>query len=226
MASQAAGLGSQMSPRASRRSLPLDQLRPHWSIHGLQPLAVGSFGGNGCGLGGWARRDGRLQPGDVVWFPPGLKHWHDAAQLRQPHAGVGSPCRWCRMALKESVPWATPGQDRVERRLAAILAADVAGYSRLMGADGRARLGFSASIAAPFIPSWRATAGGSSTPPAFMRDRTFLRNLMDWQGQLWQGSAPASGRNPASGRGPRPGVRGRSGGPDRSPGRSWPRAPR
>ncbi|HEX9461553.1 MAG TPA: adenylate/guanylate cyclase domain-containing protein [Alphaproteobacteria bacterium] len=30
---------------------------------------------------------------------------------------------------------ATPGQDRVERRLAAILAADIAGYSRLMGAD-------------------------------------------------------------------------------------------
>jgi TolB-like protein len=30
---------------------------------------------------------------------------------------------------------ATPGQDRVERRLAAILAADVAGYSRLMGDD-------------------------------------------------------------------------------------------
>jgi adenylate cyclase len=27
------------------------------------------------------------------------------------------------------------GQDRIERRLAAILAADVAGYSRLMGAD-------------------------------------------------------------------------------------------
>src|SRR3989441_3953399 len=30
---------------------------------------------------------------------------------------------------------ATPGQDRVERRLTAILAADVAGYSRLMGAN-------------------------------------------------------------------------------------------
>src|SRR3984893_8189751 len=30
---------------------------------------------------------------------------------------------------------ATPGQDRIERRLAAILAADVAGYSQLMGAD-------------------------------------------------------------------------------------------
>jgi TolB-like protein len=37
---------------------------------------------------------------------------------------------------------ATPGQDRIERRLAAILAADVAGYSRLMGADetGTARV--------------------------------------------------------------------------------------
>ena len=28
-----------------------------------------------------------------------------------------------------------PGRERVERRLAAVLAADVAGYSRLMGAD-------------------------------------------------------------------------------------------
>ncbi len=30
---------------------------------------------------------------------------------------------------------AIPGQSRVERRLVAILAADVAGYSRLMGID-------------------------------------------------------------------------------------------
>ncbi len=29
----------------------------------------------------------------------------------------------------------TPGERRTERRLAAILAADAAGYSRLMGAD-------------------------------------------------------------------------------------------
>jgi adenylate cyclase len=37
---------------------------------------------------------------------------------------------------------ATPGQDRIERRLTAILAADVAGYSRLMGTDeaGTARV--------------------------------------------------------------------------------------
>ncbi len=38
------------------------------------------------------------------------------------------------MAPKGSA-MATPGQDRVERRLAAILAADVAGYSRLTGLD-------------------------------------------------------------------------------------------
>jgi hypothetical protein len=30
---------------------------------------------------------------------------------------------------------ATPGQDRVERRLAAVLATDVAGYSRLTGGE-------------------------------------------------------------------------------------------
>jgi TolB-like protein len=35
---------------------------------------------------------------------------------------------------------ATPGQGRVERRLAAILAADVVGYSRLMGSDEEATL--------------------------------------------------------------------------------------
>src|SRR6266536_1375961 len=40
----------------------------------------------------------------------------------------------CRMAPK-GIAMATPGQDRVERRLAAILAADVAGYSRLTGLD-------------------------------------------------------------------------------------------
>ena len=32
---------------------------------------------------------------------------------------------------------ATPGQGRIERRLAAVLAADVAAYSPLMGADQR-----------------------------------------------------------------------------------------
>src|SRR6266567_1253489 len=40
----------------------------------------------------------------------------------------------CRMALEGS-PMTTPGDHRTERWLTAILAADVAGYSRLVGAD-------------------------------------------------------------------------------------------
>jgi class 3 adenylate cyclase len=35
----------------------------------------------------------------------------------------------------KGIAMATPEQGRLERRLAAILAADVAGYARLMGAD-------------------------------------------------------------------------------------------
>ena len=33
---------------------------------------------------GWAQREGgpveEIRPGDVVWFPPGEKHWHGATQ--------------------------------------------------------------------------------------------------------------------------------------------------
>ncbi|MDB5317756.1 MAG: hypothetical protein JWO24_3600 [Rhodospirillales bacterium] len=32
---------------------------------------------------GWVQREGapveEMHPGDVVWIPPGLKHWHGAA---------------------------------------------------------------------------------------------------------------------------------------------------
>lgn len=50
--------------------------RTAWHTHPLgQRLLVTS----GCGL---VQRDGgeihRVRPGDVVWFPPGEKHWHGA----------------------------------------------------------------------------------------------------------------------------------------------------
>src|SRR3954462_5708301 len=50
--------------------------RTAWHTHPLgQTLIVIS----GCG---WAQReggpDGEIWPGDVVWFPPGEKHWHGA----------------------------------------------------------------------------------------------------------------------------------------------------
>jgi quercetin dioxygenase-like cupin family protein len=51
--------------------------RTAWHTHPLgQTLVVTS------GLG-WAQRGGgpkeEIRPGDVVWFPPGEKHWHGAA---------------------------------------------------------------------------------------------------------------------------------------------------
>jgi quercetin dioxygenase-like cupin family protein len=50
--------------------------RTAWHTHPLgQPLIVTS----GCGR---VQREGgtieEIQPGDVVWFPPGEKHWHGA----------------------------------------------------------------------------------------------------------------------------------------------------
>ena len=51
--------------------------RTAWHTHPLgQTLIVTS----GCG---WAQREGgpveEIRPGDVVWFPPGEKHWHGAS---------------------------------------------------------------------------------------------------------------------------------------------------
>ncbi|WP_300256949.1 cupin domain-containing protein [Bradyrhizobium sp.] len=51
--------------------------RTAWHTHPLgQTLIVTA------GLG-WVQREGgtieEVRPGDVVWFPPGLKHWHGAA---------------------------------------------------------------------------------------------------------------------------------------------------
>ena len=50
--------------------------RTAWHTHPLgQTLLVTA----GCG---WAQREGgsieEIRPGDVVWFPPGEKHWHGA----------------------------------------------------------------------------------------------------------------------------------------------------
>ena len=51
--------------------------RTAWHTHPLgQTLIITS------GLG-WVQREGgpieEVRPGDVVWFPPGLKHWHGAS---------------------------------------------------------------------------------------------------------------------------------------------------
>lgn len=51
--------------------------RTAWHTHplGQTLIIVSGFG--------WVQREGgpieEVRPGDVVWFPPGLKHWHGAS---------------------------------------------------------------------------------------------------------------------------------------------------
>ena len=72
--------------------------RTAWHTHPLgQTVIVTS------GLG-WAQRDGgpieEIRPGDVVWFPPGEKHWHGATdKTAMTHIAIaeaenGSPVTW------------------------------------------------------------------------------------------------------------------------------------
>ena len=51
--------------------------RTAWHTHPLgQTLIVTA----GCGRAHrWGGRSEEIRPGDVVWFPPGEKHWHGAA---------------------------------------------------------------------------------------------------------------------------------------------------
>ena len=50
--------------------------RTAWHTHPLGQTLVITAGS------GWAQRDGGpiepIRPGDVVWFPPGERHWHGA----------------------------------------------------------------------------------------------------------------------------------------------------
>ena len=50
--------------------------RTAWHTHPLGQTLVITSGF------GWVQREGgsieEVRPGDVVWFPPGLKHWHGA----------------------------------------------------------------------------------------------------------------------------------------------------
>jgi len=59
-------------------------------------------------------------------------------------------------------------KEQVERRLAAILAADVAGYSRLMGADEEGTLGALRAIAVNFSISRLPSIGDVSSRPPVM----------------------------------------------------------
>lgn len=67
----------QAPARAAAASVTFEPgARTAWHTHPLgQTLIVAA----GCG---WVQREGgpieEVRPGDVVWFPPGEKHWHGA----------------------------------------------------------------------------------------------------------------------------------------------------
>ncbi len=89
--------------------------RTAWHTHPLgQTLIVTA----GCG---WAQREGgpveEIRPGDVVWFPPGEKHWHGAtATTAMTHIAIqaalnGSPVAWMKHVNDEEY-LAGPGKKR------------------------------------------------------------------------------------------------------------------
>jgi quercetin dioxygenase-like cupin family protein len=79
--------------------------RTAWHTHPLgQTLIVTT----GCG---WAQREGgpveEIRPGDVVWFPPGEKHWHGATPTTaMSHIAIqeklnGTPVEWMERVSEE-----------------------------------------------------------------------------------------------------------------------------
>ncbi|MGE4481351.1 (R)-mandelonitrile lyase [Acidocella sp.] len=79
--------------------------RTAWHTHPLGQTVIVTAG---CG---WAQREGgpieTIRPGDVVWFPPGEKHWHGAtASTGMSHIAVqeklnGSPVTWLEQVSDE-----------------------------------------------------------------------------------------------------------------------------
>lgn len=72
--------------------------RTAWHTHPLGQTLIVTSGA------GWVQRWGgpreEIRPGDVVWFPPGEKHWHGATETTaMSHIAVqealnGSPVEW------------------------------------------------------------------------------------------------------------------------------------
>ena len=79
--------------------------RTAWHTH---PLGQTLIVTQGCG---WVQRAGgpreEIRPGDVVWIPPGEKHWHGATALTgMSHVAVqerlhGSPVDWLEQVSDE-----------------------------------------------------------------------------------------------------------------------------
>ena len=77
--------------------------RTAWHTHPLgQTVIVTS------GLG-WARLEGEekqeIRPGDIVWFPPGVRHWHGATDTTaMTHIAIAESINGSRVDWAEHVP--------------------------------------------------------------------------------------------------------------------------
>jgi quercetin dioxygenase-like cupin family protein len=101
------------APDPARAAMALVTFEPgartNWHTHPLgQTVIVTS------GLG-WAQHEGgpveEIRPGDVVWFPPGEKHWHGAtATTAMSHIAIQE-----RLDGK-AVEWLEPVSDQAYRR--------------------------------------------------------------------------------------------------------------
>ncbi|HWK94035.1 MAG TPA: cupin domain-containing protein [Pseudolabrys sp.] len=87
--------------------------RTAWHTHPLgQTLIVTS------GLG-WAQKEGgpieEIRPGDVVWFPPGEKHWHGAtATVAMSHIAIQEALDGSNVTWMEKVSEADYGKGKKE----------------------------------------------------------------------------------------------------------------
>ena len=82
--------------------------RTAWHTHPLGQTLIVTSGR------GWAQREGgpatELQPGDIVWFPPGEKHWHGAqATTGMTHLAIaeqldGKVVEWLEQVSEDQYP--------------------------------------------------------------------------------------------------------------------------
>lgn len=77
--------------------------RTAWHTHPLGQTVIVT-----AGLG-WARIEGEakeeIRPGDIVWFPPGVRHWHGAtASTAMAHIAIAESINGSRVRWEEHVP--------------------------------------------------------------------------------------------------------------------------
>lgn len=88
--------------------------RTAWHTHPLGQMLIVTAG---CGLAQcWGGSVEEIRPGDVVWFPPGEKHWHGAtATTAMTHIAIqealdGKAVDWMEKVSDMQYP-ALPGKD-------------------------------------------------------------------------------------------------------------------